>query len=671
MDIFRKHQKIPKTPFSRRDLGYGVFENVIVGVRAEPFLKLLEKISSPIMKSLHLIVYGEWLKGGSHKLKEVLIPTHDGAKLATSIFLPNEIFENHGKAPTILIRTPYWKDSLALVGYYLALKGYVALTQDIRGCGHSSPYGNNAYFFSERNDGIETARWIQKQFWYNGRIGMWGASYPALCEWMVSYDNGDLFQCLTPGLATPHMIWSAHNGLDILGIGVDIARIFHETTKFYDPISKYNKEWTHQATENQLLNPKYALYNDPLDLSNFDLDLDKDLRGLSFDEKAKKIGNILDIEFNKRDFGKFQRLLYKLVIQRRTNLLSKYMAGMLDYDPAKLSCPVLILSGWYDMFSRPAMEAFTELQEKGPKDIVEKSKIVVGPWAHGDVQLARGTIWEALFSPGGWMDFVRTFVPWKWYDYWLKDEKNDLYETGPVKIFVMNRNKWRYEQEWPLKRAAEEVLYLHSDGKRVYDPTGGGFLSKHFPKESEAVDEFIFDPMNPVITRGGNNLMLPQGSLDQEKPEERKDTLVYTSPPLNRGMEVTGNVEFILFAASDAEDTDFMIKLCEVTQKGKSFNVLDRGIRARFRDFNYHKPKLIEPGKIYEYRIPLGPTSNYFRSGNRIRIDITSSDWPKYNINANLGGKGEKYDYKVANQKIYHTAEYPSRLLLPVIFDYF
>jgi putative CocE/NonD family hydrolase len=163
-----------------------------------------------------------------------------------------------------------------------------------------------------------------------------------------------------------------------------------------------------------------------------------------------------------------------------------------------------------------------------------------------------------------------------------------------------------------LKRAINKVLYLHSNGEFVWKPFGGGTLSFNFPREREVPDEYDFNPIDPVITCGGTNLNLPKGIKNQKVAELREDTLIYTRPPLTRGMEVTGNVVFHLYAESNAEDTDFMIKLCDVSPLGKSINVLDLGIRARYRDLDYQNPKLIEPGKVYHYTIPLGPTSYYF-----------------------------------------------------------
>lgn len=637
----------------------------------DPLVRLLGYASSPLSKILHWLVYGELLFKSSRRLPEVLIPLKDGAKLATDIYVPKEVYKKRTKAPTILIRTPYWKDTVALVGHYFAVKGYVCVLQDIRGCGHSSPYGNNAFFFSERNDGLETAHWIQKQFWYNGKMGMWGASYLGLCEWAVSWDNDGSFNCLTPGLASPRMLWTAHNGLDMLGIVIDLGRIFHETTKYYTPKTSYVKEWTHQATENQRLNPKYALYNDHMDQSHQFLNLDRDLKGLSFEEKKAHFKKIVDIDFSKRNFKKFQALLDDIIIKRRVNFFSEYMAGMLEFDATKIETPLLILSGWYDMFSRAIMESFTEIQQKAPAEMKNKIRITVGPWMHGEVQMSAGEIWDAVIRVGGWMDFLKTFAPWKWYDHWLKDEKNGILDKPPVKLYIMNKNEWRYEHEWPLSRAVNRNLYINSYGKDAHKINGTGILSWDKPESGMEFDEYIFNPMHPVISRGGNNLELPKGPREQEPAEKRKDVLVYTSPPLKRGMEVTGNVEFILYAATESKDTDFMVKLCDVNPSGKSINILDSGVRARYREFDFDNPSPLEPGKIYEYKIPIGPTSNYFRAGNRIRIDITSSDWPKYNINSNMGGDGGRFDYKSVRQRIFHAVKYPSRLVLPVIFDYF
>ncbi|MHA1847939.1 MAG: CocE/NonD family hydrolase, partial [Promethearchaeota archaeon] len=273
-----------------------------------------------------------------------------------------------------------------------------------------------------------------------------------------------------------------------------------------------------------------------------------------------------------------------------------------------------------------------------------------------------------------------------WFNYWLKDGgaskgkrskfeycskrtliKKRLIDAPPVKIWVLGTEKgWRYENEWPLARTKYQKLYIHSSGK-ANSKKGDGFLDFNAPANDEDNDTYDFDPANPVITCGGNNLYIPKGAFEQSRPESREDVLVYTSKKLEEGLEITGYLKFVLHASSSAKDTDFMIKLCDVYPDGKSYNISDMGIRVRYRDGVLNKPSLIEPDKVYRYEINLWPTSIYFRPGHRIRVDITSSDFPKYNINSNLGGQGEPGDYKIARQKIYHDKEYPSYLILPTI----
>ncbi|MHA1821520.1 MAG: CocE/NonD family hydrolase [Promethearchaeota archaeon] len=694
----KQKRKVRDKLLSKRDLNFDFLSQINVTIDPKITNKLQAVMANQIAKLFSLFIYFKRLKGRVYRLQEHFITLHDGAKLATDIYLPENIYKRKERAPTIIIRTPYWKDSVVFIGYLFALKGYVGVIQDVRGAAHSNPYGSNSFFFSERNDGLETAEWIKKRFWYNGKIGMWGASYFGITQWAVSYDNNNLLTCLNPALSSPVSVWNVHNGLDPLSIGVDVARIFHEVSKFHDEQTpkRFSREITHQYTENLLRNPKYALYNDPIDRSNFLYDLD-DFKDMDFDQMVNFIQENWKFNINKPDFKSFLKLIFDMILRRKMDLQTRYLPGMLDFDPKKIQTPLLILSGWYDMFNRASMEAFMEIMEKGSDFAKKNTRIIIGPWAHGDVQ-TRAKLWNLLFSPGGWLDFFRTFSPWNWFHYWLKGVKTmpdiekirarldldldldysrlahieELFEIEnkpPIKLYVINKNEWRYEREWPLKRQELKKLYLHSAGK-ANTSRGNGKLNWDYPGENEPNDYFIFDPMNPVITCGGDNLMLPRGAMVQNRTESRNDVLVYTSPPLEIGMEVTGNIEMVLYASSSAPDTDFMVKLCDVYPNGKSYNILDSGIRARFRDFDYKHPKLLKPGDVYEFRIPIGPTSYFFKEKHRIRLDITSSNYPKYNINANLGGErtnGKKYEYDIAHQKIFHDAEHPSYILLPII----
>lgn len=228
----------------------------------------------------------------------------------------------------------------------------------------------------------------------------------------------------------------------------------------------------------------------------------------------------------------------------------------------------------------------------------------------------------------------------------------------------MGKNIWRYTEKWPPNNVEYKELYLHSI-KGANSIKGDGFLNFDQPfKETE--DSYNFDPLNPVITKGGRNLGIIKGARNQKESEKRKDVLVYSTKFLKEGLEITGPVKMILYASSSTKDTDFMIKLVDVNRGGKAINILDAGIRARFRN-GENNVSLIEPNKVYEYHIELGNTSNFFKIGHKIRIEITSSNFPRFDINSNLGGEGRTGEYVIAEQKIYHTQEYPSHLKLPVI----
>ena len=259
----------------------------------------------------------------------------------------------------------------------------------------------------------------------------------------------------------------------------------------------------------------------------------------------------------------------------------------------------------------------------------------------------------------------------RWYDYHLKGIQNGLDREAPVRIFVMGANKWRDEQEWPLTRARATRFYLHSDGF-ANTRYGDGTLSTMAPA-NESVDRYRYDPRNPVPTYGGHGCcggaLTPAGPLDQQATQSRPDVLVYTSSPLEQDMEVTGRPEVNLFFSTDAPDTDIFLTLSDVHPDGKAILITEGAVRARFRD-SFDKPTLLTPNQVYEIKIPLWETSNLFKKGHRIRVHITSSNFPRFNRNLNSGkppaDEGET-DIRTASQAIYHGSRRASSIVLPVI----
>jgi len=260
----------------------------------------------------------------------------------------------------------------------------------------------------------------------------------------------------------------------------------------------------------------------------------------------------------------------------------------------------------------------------------------------------------------------------RWFDHWLKGIDTGMLKEAPINLFVMGANAWRDEQEWPLARAVNTRYYLHSNGG-ANSLHGNGYLTTDLPDRDEsASDKYDYDPNNPVITRGGALLLSPEyppGPFDQQPTESREDVLVYTSGELKEDLEVTGPIKVHLWAVSSAPDTDFVARLVDVHDDGYAQNLTDGIIRARYRHFERGEtPSLIEPGKAYEYEIDLWATSNVFKAGHRIRLEVTSSNFPRWDRNPNTGHDfGTDTEMVVAHQTILHDAEHASYIVLPIV----
>ena len=340
-----------------------------------------------------------------------------------------------------------------------------------------------------------------------------------------------------------------------------------------------------------------------------------------------------------------------------TNLL-KHLEGV--------RVPMYHLSSWYDIFLEGALHGFTGIRESGGSTQARGSqKLLIGPWAHlrpYTMPTSRGA-GEADFGPEAMVQLHDYLL--RWFDYWLKDIETGIVADPPVRIFVMGENRWRDEAEWPLARTHYSLYYFHSRGS-ANGSYGDGTLSA-VPPSDEPPDTYVYDPEDPVPTLGGCTLIIPQGVYDQRGLEERQDVLVYTSDTLERDVEVTGPLEVNLFASSTARDTDFTAKLVDVHPDGYARNLQDGVIRARYRESSTD-PTLITPGRVYAYRIDLWATSNVFQKGHQIRIEISSSNFPRFDRNHNTGGPfGEETRMEKARQSVHHSTVHPSHIVLPII----
>ncbi len=633
---------------------------VNVKSRFPRFIRSLQKIimrhgAVPLVKILGIFLGLGYGKDSVKRYPECIVKLKDGIRLATDVYVPKRVYKNKSKCATILIRLPYWKDNLSILGYVYAVFGFVTVVQDIRGTSHSD--GFNYYLFTEREDGLETLDWISKQYWYNGKIGMTGGSYFGITQLALSWDNKFL-TCIIPAVTSTRNLWKDNGGLQIHALTTSIYRIMVNIVSHYDAP---NVDTLTNLMQERYLNPRYALYNDPIKKKTR-IKLSQ-LKG----KTIKEVQDLLVAYYNidnfvptKRNLNTYFKFLNDFLITRGLEKDTKKMPGFLEMDTKKFSQPAFMLAGWQDMFFEKQLEDFLEIKAKAIGDAGKYSKLIIGSWAHGAIGHP-----ESRFHNNGMPRFYREIVNLNWNRYWLMDNKNAFpdIDKPSIKYWVMGKNIWRYTESWPPKNIEYKKLYIHSQGN-ANSIRGDGILNLKEP-DKEPKDEFRFDPMNPVITKGGRNLGILMGARNQKDAEKRNDVLVYSTELLEKGIEVTGPVKMILYASSSAIDTDFMVKLVDVYPRVKAINILDAGVRARYRN-GEDNPSFIESNKVYKFEINLGNTSNHFREDHQIRIEITSSNFPRFDINSNLGGEGKPRDYVIANQKIYHNQSYPSHLIIPI-----
>jgi putative CocE/NonD family hydrolase len=328
----------------------------------------------------------------------------------------------------------------------------------------------------------------------------------------------------------------------------------------------------------------------------------------------------------------------------------------------RFQVPAFHLTGWYDTLVSPTIRNFVGLRARAANETARRhQRLIIGPWTHARPSRNSTKVGDVDFGPDAGLDSADLIA--RWFDYWLKDGDRSIVEGAPVRIFVMGENRWRDEQEWPLARAKPTEYYLRGGG-RANTLDGDGELSARAPG-GETADRFVYDPWDPVPTGAlGGYSRIP---ADQRAVEQRPDVLVYTSEPLASDVEVTGPVALKLWVASSAPDTDFTGKLVDVFPDGVARALTDSILRARYRE-SKTSPSLLTPGRPVELTIDLGATSNLFRAGHRIRLEVSSSNFPRFDRNPNTGGVfGEDAELRRAEQQVFHDANRPSRLILPVV----
>jgi len=326
--------------------------------------------------------------------------------------------------------------------------------------------------------------------------------------------------------------------------------------------------------------------------------------------------------------------------------------------------PTLNITGWYDQVSQATINNYMGMVNSGPPELRKTHHLVVGPWRHGSNLPSK--VGETDFGPTAEVDYLR--IELRWFDYWLKGIENGIADEPPVSLFVMGKNSWRSESEWPPARTTTKSFYLQSDGNAAGPHGAGRLTDQGIPNAS--VDSFIYDPEDPVPTLGGNGSMYPPsnaGPVDQRAVQRRADVLIYTSAPQEEALEVTGRILVKLHAATSASDTDFTAKLSDVSPDGAAIILCEGIIRGRYRQ-SFQREELLQPGHAYEFTIDLWSISHTFLKSHRIQVEISSSNFPKYDRNPNTGHPfGADAVLNTARQTVYSGGDKPSRIELPVL----
>ena len=575
--------------------------------------------------------------------KSVMVPMSDGVKLSTDLYFPEGAGD---KLPVIVIRTPYDKNPWRgerYPSYTFAGQGYVVAVQDVRGRYESE--GEYIVSAADAKDGVDMVNWAAVQSWSNGKVGTYGCSY-------LGENQMEMARLRNPNHAAmiPQAAGGSRNYFACyLGGAFELSGCLGW---FRESGSKlYFRAPPGTARETFLQNRDYFKVEPTLP---------------------------------KIDYRQVWRHLPLLDMMNKASGPPTDWEGFVSHEPGdpwwdqfgyvkdtdRFNVPALHINSWYDFGVADTLKLFNQLSRRSETPVAGNNQfVIISPTVHCSSEGASENTMVGERNVGdAQFDFWGTYL--KWFDYWLKGIDNGITKMPKVQIYVMGRNKWRAEQEWPLARTQFTKFYFHSDGN-AHSRFGTGTLSTAAP-DKEPSDVYVYDPKTPTPSVGGplcctGTADAPSGVFDQSDVETRQDVLVYSTPVLKEGVEVTGPLEVVLYVSSSAPDTDFTAKLIDVYPDGTAFNVQESILRARYRE-GFDKKVWMKPGEVYPLKIDLQATSNYFGPGHRIRLEISSSNFPRFDRNLNTGGtQFNETEWKVATNTIHHSKLYPSHIVLPVI----
>ena len=566
----------------------------------------------------------------SHLLTGIMVPMRDGVRLATDVYRPSRGGEPvEGKFPVVLYRTPYNKNGVSREAIYFARRGYVVVAQDCRG--RFASEGEFYPFINEGTDGYDAIEWAAAQPWSNGKVATMGASY-------LAWDQYHAAMYRPPHLVAMFALVGGANFIEEYGHPGGATNLgwplWILNSAASSPQAARNPS-TREPLIETMKNPAAWLALHPLK------------RGEIFQSfpAHRKIYEDLYAHSEFDDYWKQKGF---------------YTAG---YYKQMKDVPIFFLSGWYDYFAEGVLQNFAALErmQRSPK------KLLMGPWPHGT---GRAECGEASFGPAAAVD--TTALALDWFDHWMKGHHFELVSPSAVRLFRMgggdgtrtaegklkHEGEWRTASAWPPPAVRPSRYYIHT----------GGMLSATQPVGGEP-STFVYDPDNPVPTIGGRYgaAGVPPCVQNQAPLSQRLDVLSYSSARLSASLEITGKIRARLWISSDAVDTDFTAKLIDVYPDGYALILADGQIRNRYRN-GHEKAELMKPGTVYLVEIDLGSTSNLFVKGHRIRLDISSSNYPRVEPNPNSGEPAGRWTRRVkARNTVYHDAQRASYVEVPVI----
>lgn len=509
-----------------------------------------------------------------------------------------------GKFPTLMVLRYFRSGQQNQRGDFFASRGYVVALVDCRGRYDSE--GTWVPYVNGPNDGYDAQQWLGSRPWSNGKIGTFGLSYNAFTSYMAAPLGSEHLKCIFPQS----------------GQQTNFGHLYNDGVMQLNVVFEFGLHTKQGSQLQKIFSPDNPHY--------------------------RRLPLIAAVD----DFPNVQHVKDWFEHCRYDDYWKAY--GIKEKYP-RIKVPAYFITGWYDNLLHENWRNYLGFrQQGGSQEARAGSKILVGNWAHGG---------SNQYPPIRDMSMLL-----RWYDHWLKNVPNGIDQEPPIRLYVMGAEQWRDEHEWPLARTRFTKFYLRSNGHA--NSTGGdGRLERSAPAQDSPPDRFVYDPENPVYTLGGqvSTQFAVRGPKDRHSTQEREDVLVYTTEPLASDVEVTGPVELKLFISSSAVDTDFTATLTDVHPDGRAIHICE-GIRGVTFRQSLEEPTPIEPGKVYELTISLWETSMLFKAGHRIRLEVSSSNFPRYARNQNTGlPLGTSSLVKEADQTVYHDAVRPSHLILPVI----